>query len=192
MNRLHQTGVLERFVLFQGTTHGVRIFRRERRRVDGCGIPFTDSKSFHVVISKGSQPGQRHVMEGEGDETVDTLPGDLVFVLQQKPHPQLKRSGIGIHVCTVLRHPEVNRAGCRLLAWTGFRVGHLGLEQGMRLGLAVANLLWRSQLGARVADELCMGTVAWDHAGSANTDMLLTSLQQITCTRLLILTAADC
>ena len=33
-------------------------------------------------------------MEGEGDETVDTLPGDLVFMLQQKPHARLRRSGM--------------------------------------------------------------------------------------------------
>ena len=66
---------------------------RERSRVDGCGLPCKDSKTFHVVISKGSQPGQKHVMEGEGDETADTASGDLVFVLQQKPHAKLRRSG---------------------------------------------------------------------------------------------------
>jgi hypothetical protein len=69
------------------------VVSRERSRVDGCGLPCKDSKTFHVVISKGSQPGQRHVMEGEGDETADTAAGDLVFVLQQKPHAKLRRSG---------------------------------------------------------------------------------------------------
>jgi len=52
-----------------------------------------DSKNFHVAISKGSQPGQKHVMEGNGDETADTAAGDVVFVLQQKPHAKLRRSG---------------------------------------------------------------------------------------------------
>lgn len=66
---------------------------RERSRVNGCGLPCNDSRTFHVVISKGSQPGQKHVMEGEGDETADTAAGDLVFVLQQKPHAKLRRSG---------------------------------------------------------------------------------------------------
>ncbi len=32
-------------------------------------------------------------MEGEGDETADSAAGDLVFVLQQKPHAKLRRSG---------------------------------------------------------------------------------------------------
>ena len=55
--------------------------RRERSRVDGCGLPCKDSKNFHIVISKGSQPGQKHVMEGEGNETADTATGDLMFAL---------------------------------------------------------------------------------------------------------------
>ena len=66
---------------------------REHSHVDGRGLPCKDSKTFHVVISKGSQPGQKHVMEGQGDETADTAAGDLVFVLQQKPHAKLRRSG---------------------------------------------------------------------------------------------------
>ena len=66
---------------------------RERSHVDGCGLPCKDSKTFHVVISKGSQPGQRHAMEGEGDETAGTVASDLVFVLQLKPHTKLRRAG---------------------------------------------------------------------------------------------------
>lgn len=66
---------------------------RERSRVDGCGLPCKDIKTFHVVITRGSQPGQKHVMEDEADETADTAAGDLVFVLQQKPHAKLRRSG---------------------------------------------------------------------------------------------------
>jgi len=32
--------------------------------------------------------------ENEGDETLDTHPGDLVFTLRQKPHFQFKRIGV--------------------------------------------------------------------------------------------------
>ena len=67
---------------------------RDRWRVDGCGKAYSDSKIFHLVIARGSQPGQRHILEGEGDETPDTLPGDLVFVLQQKPHVCFRKSGV--------------------------------------------------------------------------------------------------
>ena len=44
-------------------------------------------------------------MEGEGDEAVDTLPGDLVFVLQQKPHAKLRRAGLqlpNVHANTLV------------------------------------------------------------------------------------------
>jgi len=71
----------------------VTLVCRERSRVDGCGLPCKDSKTFHIVISKASQPGQKHIMEGEGDETADSATGDLVFVLQQKLHAKLRRSG---------------------------------------------------------------------------------------------------
>ena len=77
---------------------------RERSRVDGCGLPCKDSKTFHVVISKGSQPGQKHVMEGEGDGTVDTAAGDLVFVLQQKSHAKLRRAGGLLVLLQMLTH----------------------------------------------------------------------------------------
>ncbi|KAL0024009.1 hypothetical protein WJX77_008217 [Trebouxia sp. C0004] len=72
----------------------IRTVSRDRSRVDGRGLPSKDSKTFHVVISKGSQPGQKHIMEGEGDETADIAAGDLVFVLQQKPHAKLRRAGM--------------------------------------------------------------------------------------------------
>jgi hypothetical protein len=84
----------------------VMVVCRERSRVDGCGSPCKDSKTFHVVISKGSQSGQKHVMEGKGDETVDTVAGDLVFVLQQKPHAKLRRSG-GVLGIATKAHPVV-------------------------------------------------------------------------------------
>ena len=70
------------------------IMCRDRWRVNSCGKACSNSKTFHLVIARGSQPGQRHVLEGEGDETQDTLPGDLVFVLQQKPHAGFQRSGV--------------------------------------------------------------------------------------------------
>lgn len=39
------------------------------------------------------QENDRLTFEGEGEEAVDNQPGDLVFILRQKPHPVFKRSG---------------------------------------------------------------------------------------------------
>lgn len=65
-----------------------------RRRVDEHGFEYDSVKHFHLVIRKGSRDGIKHDFESEGDETVDTLPGDLVFVLRTKPHSKFKRAGI--------------------------------------------------------------------------------------------------
>ncbi|GAB4822442.1 hypothetical protein N2152v2_009488 [Parachlorella kessleri] len=65
----------------------------ERQRVDANGIVIQQSKTFYLVIRKGMQEGDRLTFEGEGEEAVDTQPGDLHFVLRQKPHPVFKRSG---------------------------------------------------------------------------------------------------
>lgn len=62
--------------------------------MDSCGTACKDSKTLHLVLARGAPLGQRHVLEGEGDASVDTLPGDLILVLQQKPHGRFTRSGV--------------------------------------------------------------------------------------------------
>lgn len=76
--------------LNSGCTKSVSV---ERRRVDYNGKPFIHTKIFHLVIRKGSQEGDKLVFEEEGEESVDTHPGDLIFILKAKPHPVFKRSG---------------------------------------------------------------------------------------------------
>ncbi|KAL4449463.1 hypothetical protein ABPG77_007107 [Micractinium sp. CCAP 211/92] len=65
----------------------------ERRRVAPDGREFASIKNIHLVLRRGSREGDRHVFEGDGCEGVDTLPGDLVLVLRQKPHPVFRRVG---------------------------------------------------------------------------------------------------
>lgn len=65
----------------------------ERRRVDYAGKEHCSATTFHLVIRKGSREGDRLVFESEGNETVDTHPGDLIFTLRAKPHPSLRRKG---------------------------------------------------------------------------------------------------
>ncbi|PRW60794.1 subfamily B member 4 [Chlorella sorokiniana] len=65
----------------------------ERRRVRPDGTAFTCVKNVHAVIRRGSREGDRLVFEEEGEETVDTQPGDLILLLRQKPHPLYHRVG---------------------------------------------------------------------------------------------------
>lgn len=76
--------------LNSGCTRAVLI---ERRRVDYSGKEYCSPKTFHLVIRKGSREGDKLVFEGEGNETVDTHPGDLIFTLAVKSNSHLKRRG---------------------------------------------------------------------------------------------------
>lgn len=76
--------------LNSGCTRAVPV---ERRRVDYSGKEYCSPKMFHLVIRKGSREGDKLVFEGEGNETVDTYPGDLIFTLAVKSNSHLKRRG---------------------------------------------------------------------------------------------------
>lgn len=65
----------------------------DRRRVDYSGVEFISEKTFHLVIRKGSRDGDTLVFDEEGNESVDTHAGDLIFTLLVKSHPVFKRKG---------------------------------------------------------------------------------------------------
>ena len=44
-------------------------------------------------FSKGMQDSQKITFSGEGDQGPDIVPGDVVFVIEQKPHPRFERKG---------------------------------------------------------------------------------------------------
>lgn len=78
----------------------------------------SDVKTVEVNIDKGMKDKQKIVFEGEADERPDVLAGDIVFVLQQKPHPLFERDGN-----TLFMKKKINL----LEALTGveFKVTHL-------------------------------------------------------------------
>ena len=57
-----------------------------------CLVP--DKKIFEVHVERGARPNSKVVFRGEaGTDSPDVLPGDLVFLLEQKPHDKFKRIG---------------------------------------------------------------------------------------------------
>ena len=48
-------------------------------------------KVLEVHIDKGMKNGQRITFSGEGDQVPDITPGDVVIILEEKPHPIFKR-----------------------------------------------------------------------------------------------------
>jgi DnaJ family protein A protein 2 len=52
-----------------------------------------EKKTLEVHIERGMLQSQKIVFNGEGDEAPETIPGDVVVVLQQKEHDVFQRDG---------------------------------------------------------------------------------------------------
>jgi DnaJ family protein A protein 2 len=62
------------------------------KKCDGrCVV--NESKTLEVHIEKGMHNGHKIVFEGEADEKPDVLPGNIIIVIQQKPHALFERDG---------------------------------------------------------------------------------------------------
>lgn len=66
---------------------------KEKDRCKGCGGKKTivDRKVLHVHVDKGVKSGTKVEFRGEGDQTPGVQPGDVVFEIEQKPHPRFTR-----------------------------------------------------------------------------------------------------
>lgn len=54
---------------------------------------YKDRKVLEVAVEKGMKNGQKIRFAGEADELPGTIPGDVVFVVQEKEHETFKRKG---------------------------------------------------------------------------------------------------
>lgn len=52
-----------------------------------------DRKILEVNVEKGMKNNQKIKFTGEADEAPDTIPGDVVFVVQEREHDRFKRKG---------------------------------------------------------------------------------------------------
>jgi len=48
---------------------------------------------LNVHVDKGMQEGQRITFAGEADQAPNTVPGDVIFVIETKEHPRFQRKG---------------------------------------------------------------------------------------------------
>ncbi|RKP10670.1 DnaJ domain-containing protein, partial [Thamnocephalis sphaerospora] len=62
------------------------------KRCGGKGI-VPDKATLEVHVEKGMREGQRITMAGQGDQEPGITPGDVIFILEQKPHPRFERRG---------------------------------------------------------------------------------------------------
>lgn len=68
---------------------------RDKDRCKHCHGKKTvqERKVLHVPVDKGMQDGQKITFSGEGDQGPDIIPGDVVFVIEQKKHDRFERKG---------------------------------------------------------------------------------------------------
>ncbi|KAI8058618.1 hypothetical protein BDF22DRAFT_615860 [Syncephalis plumigaleata] len=52
-----------------------------------------ERKVLEVHIDKGMRSGQRITFHGEGDQAPGVIPGDVVIVIEEKPHDRFRRRG---------------------------------------------------------------------------------------------------
>lgn len=55
-----------------------------------------DRKLINIHVEKGMSDGEKIVLYGEGDQEPDVSPGDIIIVIDEKPHPFFRRSGIDL------------------------------------------------------------------------------------------------
>ncbi|CAG9771401.1 unnamed protein product [Ceutorhynchus assimilis] len=57
-----------------------------------------ETKILEVHVDKGMKNNQKILFRGEGDQQPDVEAGDVVIILQQKPHERFERNGDDLHM----------------------------------------------------------------------------------------------
>lgn len=57
-----------------------------------------ETKILEVHVDKGMRENQKILFRGEGDQQPEVEPGDVVIILQQKPHEKFQRSGDDLYI----------------------------------------------------------------------------------------------
>lgn len=87
--------MIQRFQTTCDTCNGSGDIIDPKDRCTSCNGKKTASerKILQVHIDPGMKNGQRIVFKGEGDQEPDVIPGDVIFVVDEKPHSLFKRKG---------------------------------------------------------------------------------------------------
>lgn len=92
--------------VMQGCTKHVKITRR-RLNPDGRSMRSED-KVLNVVVKKGWKAGTKITFPREGDETPNSTPADITFILRDTEHAQYKREGSNIVFTAKITLKEVS------------------------------------------------------------------------------------
>jgi len=87
--------MIQRFQTVCPDCNGEREIIREKDKCKACNGKKTsvERKVLHVHVDKGVPNGHTIEFKGEGDQTPGVQPGDVVFQIDEKPHPRFQRKG---------------------------------------------------------------------------------------------------
>lgn len=80
--------------VFHGCTKRMKISRK-RLNPDGRTLR-TEDKILTIEIKRGWKEGTKITFPREGDESPNTIPADIVFVIKDKAHAHFRREGSDI------------------------------------------------------------------------------------------------
>lgn len=92
--------------VMHGCTKHVKI-TRSRLNQDSRSLR-TEEKVLNVVVKKGWRAGTKITFPREGDETPNSTPADITFILRDKEHNQYKRDGSNILYTAQITLKEVS------------------------------------------------------------------------------------
>ena len=85
--------MIQRFQTVCPECNGEGEMIRDRDRCKTCKGKKTsvERKVLHVHVDRGIKSGERIEFPGEGDQQPGVEPGDVIFEIEQKPHPRFQR-----------------------------------------------------------------------------------------------------
>lgn len=92
--------------VMHGCTKHVKI-TRSRLNLEGCSLR-SEEKVLNVVVKKGWRAGTKITFAREGDETPNSTPADITFILRDKEHPHYRRDGSNIIYTAKITLKEVS------------------------------------------------------------------------------------
>eukprot|EP00607_Mallomonas_marina_P002438 CAMPEP_0182427462 /NCGR_PEP_ID=MMETSP1167-20130531/17220_1 /TAXON_ID=2988 /ORGANISM="Mallomonas Sp, Strain CCMP3275" /LENGTH=426 /DNA_ID=CAMNT_0024609709 /DNA_START=52 /DNA_END=1332 /DNA_ORIENTATION=+ len=91
---------------------------------------YKDRKVLEAVVEKGMKSGQKIRFAGEADEMPGTIPGDVIFVVQEKEHDVFKRKGADLVLSVDLTLSEALCGFTRTITQLDGRVLRIDSEAG--------------------------------------------------------------
>lgn len=81
-------------------TIAICVLSVEKDRCKNCQGKKTikERKILEVHIDKGMKDGQKITFSSEGDQEPGIEPGDIIIILDEKPHPVFRRDDMDLHM----------------------------------------------------------------------------------------------